>query len=291
LLECEFDLAYTPLMELDYGQGRLLVCTLDLEDHAVPDPAARRMAGRIIDYALHSPLSPRVSKVAYLGGAAGAEWLDRIGVSYRRSAVLDPGAGLLLIGPDADIDTAALGAYLEKGGKVFFLPQSKADGALGATLRPAAADFAGSLSVPEWPEAQGLSASDLRWRSHLDAGPSVLGGGAEIGADGLLGRKAIGKGVALFCQVDPDRFRADEKTYFRYTRWRSTRAVAQLLANLGAGFPVDGRIFHPKSFAGNGGLPMSLRPKPEAGGSPGFYCPDYRRDFPMGDDPYRYYRW
>ena len=33
LLECEFDLAYTPLMELDYGKGRLIVCTLDLEDH------------------------------------------------------------------------------------------------------------------------------------------------------------------------------------------------------------------------------------------------------------------
>ena len=35
LLECEFDLAYTPLMELDYGKGRLIVCTLDLEDHVV----------------------------------------------------------------------------------------------------------------------------------------------------------------------------------------------------------------------------------------------------------------
>ncbi len=56
LLECEFDLAYTPLMELDYGQGRLIVCTLDLEDHVALDPAARRMAGRVMDYALHSPL-------------------------------------------------------------------------------------------------------------------------------------------------------------------------------------------------------------------------------------------
>ena len=55
----------------------------------------------------------------------------------------------------------------------------------------------------------------------------------------------MGKGMAVFCQVDPDCFHADEKTYFRYTRWRSTRAVAQLLANLGASFPVDSRIFHP----------------------------------------------
>ena len=33
----------------------------------------------------------------------------------------------------------------------------------------------------------------------------------EVGADGLIGRKVMGKGTALFCQVDPDSFHADEK--------------------------------------------------------------------------------
>src|SRR5262249_29167605 len=155
------------------------------------------------------------------------------------------GAGLLLIGPDAEFDTAALRAYLEGGGKVLFLPRSQADGGLGVTLKPAAAGFAGSLSVPGWPEASGLSASDRRWRTDLETAPWVVSGGAEIGADGLIGRQVIGKGVAIFCQVAPDRFQADEKTYLRYTRWRATRAVAQLLANLGASFPADRRIFHP----------------------------------------------
>jgi beta-galactosidase len=310
LLECEFDLAYTPMMELDYGKGRLLVCTLDLEGHVALDPAARRLAGHIIDYALHSPLSPQAEKVVYFGGAAGAAWLDKIGIIYQQSAVLDAEAGLLLVGSDAVIDTPELRAYLEKGGKVFFLPRSQADGWLGTTLKPAGANFAGSLSVPNWPEARGLSASDLRWRTYLDSPPWLLIAGADIGADGLIGRKVVGKGVAIFCQVDPDRFDADEKTYFRYTRWRSTRAVAQLLANLGADFPVDRHIFHPHSFTGkldwsvgpNGdrsgpqatgprSSPMSLSPKPEESGFSGYYYPDYRTDFPMGDNPYRYYRW
>jgi beta-galactosidase len=189
------------------------------------------MAGRIIDYALHCSLSPQASKVVYLGGATGASWLDKIGVSYQQSATLDTSAGLLLIGPDAALDTTALTAYLEKGGKAFFLPRSQADGWLGTTLKPAAARFAGSLSAPEWPEARGLSASDLRWRCYLDTPPWVLSAGADVGADGLIGRKTVGKGMAVFCQVDPDYFHADEKTYFRYTRWRATRAVAQLLAN------------------------------------------------------------
>jgi hypothetical protein len=246
LLECEFDLAYTPLLELDYGMGRLIVCTLDLEDHLVEDPAARHLASRILEYALDAPLTPRLNKVVYLGGAAGAAWLDRIGVSYQQSSTLDDGAGLLLIGPDAALDQTALSAYLEKSGKAFFLPRSQADGWLGTTLKPASAGFAGSLSAPEWPEARGLSASDLRWRSYLDTPPWLFSGGADVGASGLLGRKIMGKGVAILCQVDPDAFQADQKTYFRYTRWRATRAVAQLLANLGASFAVDGRIFHPR---------------------------------------------
>ncbi|HLK59773.1 MAG TPA: hypothetical protein VKU00_24645 [Chthonomonadaceae bacterium] len=245
LLECEFDLAYTPLMELDYGKGRLIVSTLDLEDHATLDPAARRLAARVVDYALHSPLSPRIGKVVYLGGSAGAAWLDKIGVSYQPTAALDPDAGLLLIGPDATLDDVTLRSYLERGGRAFFLPRAQADAGFGVALKPAPSDFAGSLSVPAWPEARGLSASDLRWRTHLDTAPWVVSAGAEIGANGLIGRKTVGKGVVVFCQVDPDRFPADEKTYFRYTRWRSTRAVAQLLANLGAGFPADSHLFHP----------------------------------------------
>ena len=312
LLECEFDLAYTPLMELDHGRGRLIVCTLDLEDHAASDPAARRVAGRVVDYALHSPLAPRVDKVVYLGGDDGAAWLDRIGVGYHRSATLDADAGLVLVGTDATVDSGTLNAHLEKGGKVFYLPRASTDDGLDVTLKPAADGFAGALSVPDWPEARGLSASDLRWRSFLDNPPSILGAGAGIGADGLLGRKTVGRGVAIFCQLDPDRFDADKKTYFHYTRWRSTRAVAQLLANLGASFPADSQVFHPREpavdpnriwvgpngdLAGHQANPraprdlnLSLNSAQEATRT-NFYCPDYRTDFPMGDNPYRYYRW
>jgi beta-galactosidase len=313
LLECEFDLAYTPLMELDYGKGRVIVCTLDLEDHVALDPAARLMARHVVDYALHAPLAPRVNGVVYLGDAAGTAWLDKIGVSYQRSDRMDPSAELLLVGPSAATDTATLTAYLEKGGKVFFLPRRQADGPLGTTLKPAADQFAGSVSVPDWPEGRGLSASDLRWRTYLDSPPWILSGGVQIGADGLLGRKSVGKGVAIFCQIDPDGFDADHKTYFRYTRWRSTRTVAQLLANLGASFAVDSGIFHPREatskpdriWVGPDGdraghdctppMPSRLLDMPPTampeGAKAGYYCPDYFTDFPMGDNPYRYYRW
>ncbi len=312
LLECEFDLAYLPLMELDYGKGRLIVCTLDLEDHVALDPVARLMAERVVDYAQHAPLAPRVIKVIYVGGAASTAWLDRIGVDYQRSDTLDAAAGLVLVGPDATLDATALSAYLEQGGRAFFLPRTQANGWLGTTLNAAVADFAGSVSVPDWPQAKGLSASDLRWRTYMDRPAWVLKDGAEIGADGLLGRKTVGNGVAIFCQVDPDCFVADQKTYFRYTRWRATRAVAQLLSNLGGSFAVDSRIFQPRKavlnpdrmWIGPNGdrsghdceppIPSRLLNLPPTaipeGAAVGYYHSDYRTDFPMGDNPYRYYR-
>lgn len=45
-------------LELDYDKGRLIVCTLDLEDHVALDPGARLMAERMMDHALHAPLVP-----------------------------------------------------------------------------------------------------------------------------------------------------------------------------------------------------------------------------------------
>ncbi len=312
LLECEFDLAYSPLMELNYGKGRVILCTLDLEDHVALDPAARLTAGRIVDYALHAPLTLRAGKVVYVGGDAGAAWLDKVGVEYQRSDALDADTGLVLVGADASLDPAALNAYLEQGGRAFFLPRAQASGGLGTALNRVEADFAGSLSAPDWPQAKGLTASDLRWRTFMDSPAWILIDGAEIGADGLLGRKTVGKGIAIFCQVDPDRFEADQKTYFRYTRWRATRTVAQLLANLGASFAVDSRIFEPRKtvlnpdrmWTGPNGdrsghdceppIPSRLLSLPPTampeGTEVGYYHPDYRTDFPMGDNPYRYYR-
>jgi beta-galactosidase len=77
----------------------------------------------------------------------------------------------------------------------------------------------------------------LRWRSERPAW--LLKAGAEIGADGLPGRLRMGNGIAIFFQLDPNEFEADSATYFRLTRWRQTRALSQLLANLGAAFSAD----------------------------------------------------
>jgi beta-galactosidase len=241
LLECEFDLAYSPLMELDYGAGRLVWCQLDLEDHAPVDPAARRLAFQVMEYARTAPLSARKATL-YIGDAAGKAKLDALGLVYRRADRITPGAGLVVIGGGAAMSPAALEAFARRGGRVLVLPQTQTEADGGRGVRLTRRKSIGSLEVPAWSETRGLSASDLRWRNEADAW--LVASGAEIGAGGQIGRRRIGKGVVIFCQIDPDRFDADTKTYFRLTRWRQTRALSQLLANLGGSFEMDRRVFY-----------------------------------------------
>lgn len=270
ILECEFDLAYSPLMELDYGQGHLILSTLDLEDHVSQDSAAALLARNLIRYAAAAKPAVRAKRTILVGGENDQKTLDSLGVMYQTASHLEADADLVIIGRQGKYDDSEVRRYLERGGKVLFLARDASDHGLGVTREQSPA-FAGSLRVPAWPECQGLSASDLRWRTEASAW--LLKAGTDVGADGLLGRLQVGKGVALFSQIDPDELQAETNTYFRITRWRQTRTLSQLLANLGASFSSD------RSAA-------SLT-KPEMG----YYVPDYRLDFEQGDDPYRYFRW
>ena len=269
ILECEFDLAYTPLMELDWGRGRVILCTLDLEDHVPADPAAAHLAAQLLRYALSAPLRPRAGKVLLLGDDNDAARVDALGAIYERARKPDPSAQLLIVGANPPCDEAEIFHYLHAGGSAFYLPRRNDQATLGV-LRRKAKDFAGSLKVPSWEQCAGLSSSDLRFRTTADWW--VIMSGADIGADGLLARHRVGAGTAVFCQLDPDALDADRQTFFRYTRWRQTRAMSQILANMGASFADDGAIFGTRA-------------------APRLYHPDWRDDFELGDDPYRYYRW
>lgn len=243
LLESEFDLQYSPLMELDFGRGRITLCTLDLEDQSPADPAAERLARNLLGAVATAPLAPRAAKTIYLGGDAGAEFLEGTGLIFTRASGFDPEATLAIIGEDARVTTNALNAFIQRGGRALVLAApGETTEHLGATITREK-DFAGSRKPPAFPEGRGITASDLHFKTDLDA--SLLSGGVEIHSDGLLGVRRAGRGVAVFCQLDPTALDADNKEYFRFTRWRQTRAICQLLANLGATFQADANFFQP----------------------------------------------
>jgi beta-galactosidase len=279
ILESEFDLAYTPLMELDYGKGRLILNTLDLEDYVSRDPVAGKLAKQIINYAANSPLSTKADQVILIGDDTDKAKLDALGVIYQQSTSLENDADLTIIGTGGNVKDEDLQAYLKGGGKLFFLPRSSPLNVLGVRFQQVK-NFAGSLSIPKWSEAKGISASDLHSRTDYNAW--LIESGGEVASNGLFSRINLDKGVAIFCQIAPDNLKADDKTYFRYTRWRETRILAQLLANLGASFKTDEVIFNHQQ---KGNWFAKSAPRAE------FYHSDYRTDFDLGDDPYRYYRW
>jgi hypothetical protein len=76
-------------------------------------------------------------------------------------------------------------------------------------------------------------------RADVELPVFVSAGEGEIAANGLLGRVKIGEGVALLVSITPDMLHAKERTYLRFSVWRLTRTMCQLLANLGASFETD----------------------------------------------------
>ena len=99
--------------------------------------------------------------------------------------------------------------------------------------------------VPDRGELAGLSQSDLHWRVPCDAMLLAEKPGMDLIAGGQIGIEKIGKGQIIYAQLDPDRYNADVITYYRFTRWRQTRALAQVLANAGVTFEMDSRVLKP----------------------------------------------
>jgi beta-galactosidase len=184
------------------------------------------LAQQVIEYSIKAPLAPRVV-VNYIGGASGRALLQSLGVQFKTVTTL-PASGVVVVGAGATINDAQLDSFARNGGKVLFMARQNTQGAAGLQLQEKA-EFIGSLQAPTWPEARGLSASDLRWRNATKAWLVSSGNGWEIGADGLLARRVVGTGVMLWSQIDPNALPAYEKTYFRFTRWRQTRALTQVL--------------------------------------------------------------
>ena len=254
IFQSEFDLQYTPLMELDLGKGRVTWCALDLEDQATADPAAEKISRNLLKHFAEAPLIPRVVKTAYSGGDQGANFLSSLGLIFERIDTLKTPAQLLIIAPDSPLTADVIGKQIALGSRVLFLAKNNADtdgNYFGANIA-LTQNFSGSVNIPAIPELAGLGAGDLRLKTDLDWPTIAEGGpaGFQRLADGMIGMRKHGRGVALWTQFGPELLQPKDKEfpeYLRITRWRQSRATCQILANLGATFVADSRMFRPKT--------------------------------------------
>ena len=264
LLECEFDLAYTPLLSWQQGRGSVLFSQLDFAGRLGAEPAADRRARGLLR-ALDAPASGEQNGgILLLGDSPEAKALmGDLGLRWRaygagslpaRSVVvLAPGAA-----PAAGQHRQELERFVAAGGTVLFLPQDAVGlGAAGLPwplpLRDARAARVDPASLGEDPLLRGIGPQLLHWRTFVEGAafaPEGLPSGARRLLDGWLLRVGAGKGQWVFCQVDWRRLE-DDSHNLRRARWNARRFYRQLLTNVGAATEdgVAAQMLSPRRFA------------------------------------------
>jgi beta-galactosidase len=233
-------MAYSPLNELPYKKGQLVWCQLDLEDHHNEDVIASTMMTRLLHYVDTLHTKDRTAPTILLGNKEDEALLIDLGMQFTKSEAIPSNSGLLIVGNISAAQQSQVKQFATAGGKVLVLPDNKQEGLFGIQYK-LNDNFKGIGELPQWPVAQGLSVSDTRYR--VDYPAWVISNGCEIGAGGMMGRMQTGKGEMVFVQFDPRHLPADTLTYLRFTRWRQTRALVQVAANMGASFIMDKALF------------------------------------------------
>lgn len=246
ILECEFDLAYTPLMELEYGKGIIVISTLDIEGREKVEPVAEIVMNRLINYLENYKMSEKL-KTFYSGDKTIEKWLKTNGLVYEKAEEIE-GKCLLIVGKNPDAETEKMiNKVLEKGGNVLLLEcegENLPFGFKGVMKN----NFAGSLNLSDWEELKGLSVSNLHFRSGVDLWV-IDNGDGEITADGLIARYKKGNGKLIFFQITPEKLNYSEKTYFRFTSWRLAEAISRIITNLGGEFNQNVILFKPSEMS------------------------------------------
>lgn len=270
LLESQFDLAYSPLLVNRWGKGHVIVCSLDFEERGASDPAAELCMRNLLSYA--GNLKPaQFLPAAVLGSENDLKFYSSLGLDL--VATVDKG-GPVIVGPSASAAQIATAKNLLAKGRSVFC-QGQATGSLTGLKLKVTSDqpFANTPAASGSQFCQGVSISDLHARAAYPI--TVIDTGSDKTSSGIFAQSTVGPGKLYACQLFPPDVPVTVRPYLRFTAWRQTRCVSQLLSNIGAEFRPEVSIFGPRANT--------------------FYCSDYippdKNNFALSDDPYRYYHW
>lgn len=275
IIESEFALGYSPLMEFSSNNGMMLICTLDVEGRDKEDPVAHLIVSRMITYSKNTSPAPKMATY-YIGDESGRNFLTRLGVVFNDTLKVPSTAGLVIIGNSVTIKNDDLNTFLDKGGNVLFLKQDEDNLPLGYTLNSDTM-YKPVSDIPKSGAVRGLSCPDFHIRVNIPV-KMIAGGPGEIGANGYFACYTRGKGNCVLFQLTPDDLNEKENPILRYSIWRLTRTWSQIIANLGGSFSQDVKV-----------ITMD-KPEPLYKDL-SFYILPYQEGLEYGDDPYRYFRW
>jgi len=241
ILEGEFDLAFSPLMELEFGKGLVILNMLDVEGREGLDPVTDLMTGRIVKYAAEARVEERTARTVHMGSPSSRRLLKGMNLQFEEGRDHIPeGAGLVVVDADTKLKSEDIETHVEGGGRAVFLPPWPESLPFGLSRgEPALGRYA---PIPQAEAARGISVSDVHTRYDV-AADSVQGRGVTKIGDGVLSVVKVGKGEAWFVGLTPQILGAKERPYLRYSTWRLTRALCQVLTNCGARFMADRKVF------------------------------------------------
>lgn len=280
LLDCGFDLQYSPLVECVDPKRRIVFCQLDVTGRTERELVADRLVVNLLAYLDRTGAEP-AANVKVMGSKAGdlASELSVVCLTPggAPASVPSDNAEQVPLSPNVLVaDSTAqppenLQALVGKGLKVLCLGLTAEQLPLWSPVPvncvSTNACFTRINKLPA--ELNGLSNADWAWHGRMNYDAIVNGG------EGNSALRIIrnGKGCVIFCQVPPWKIDEKAKPYLRTSKRASYRLVARILANLGAVFdtPLEERFTKPVEKA---------------------WLNSYYIDTPVaGDDPYRYYRW
>lgn len=260
LLQTEFDLAYSPLLEWRSGKGAIYFCSLDLADRVGVDPAATQLASNLLETLQKCPVQTR--KVYCDGAQKGAKWLDRLLVEVTPGKPKDPSQSLLILGSETgNFSDEWLRDFAAQGGTIFHLPETQ-EVLSKSGYRTECKELVKVSSVDKNPLLRAIGPNLLRWRDAVavDAFSTAdQPSGSKNYLGGLLLDRKLGKGQCVFLQLTSDALAsrypddADRREAIQLSISRLDQLSSQILTNLGA-TPSAAlakrltRISTPKSF-------------------------------------------
>ncbi len=237
LLDCEFDLAFAPLMTWRHGKGEVLFCQLDLIGRVELDPVATQVADRLAAY-MKTPLQGTQEKTALCLGPDTREAVQGWGFCAELLARQTPAPAqhvVVVAAGDAKALAAhrdTLDTFLQAGGTCLVLYASEAllgDALFGEgwKLEETVCTRA-ARAVDAHPLLRGVGPQNIHWRMPV-ALQTVAA--APKGTARLLGSTLAvqprGKGRLVLLQVDPAAFQDAKAAQAEDTYFKRQQAAAE----------------------------------------------------------------
>ena len=235
-------MAYSPLLEWQYGKGKITFCSLDLTGRVEEDPVATCIAMNLLTAPLDTRGSART--VFYSGGPQVLQLLNNLGIQVEKEmSLLNTQNSILIIGQgEQGIEAQNVTKFIQKGGIVFYLPQTGSYLTSGG-FRVTPKELVHVALNGNSALLRGVGPNLLRWRDVLNVDAFAKDGqpiGCSVLCDGIILERQIDKGKSVYLQIEPgmlaNRYlNSPEKAEaVQLSVIRMRQLIAQLLTNLGA---------------------------------------------------------